>query len=153
MKTARLIFTTAVLAALAAADLDAQRGRRGRGRPGRPRPAVQPEPKPAEEDKPVENWLVVQGGDVYLGNGSLLRRATILVGDDKIHAVGQDVEIPEGATILDATGKFVSPGFVIVKATGMGAPSGGGRGGRGGGGAQAWRGTQHHRWRYADSAS
>ena len=97
------------------------RGRRGRGRPPRAQEPA-PEEKPKEEKK-VEHWLAVTGGDVYLGTGVLLRRTTILIGDDKIHALGQDIDIPKGAEILDASGKFVSPGFCAVKGSSMGAPS------------------------------
>jgi hypothetical protein len=95
--------------------------RRGRGRRGRAQAVQQPEP---EADKKVKNWLAITGGDVHLGTGQVITRATVLVGDDKIVEVGHNLEIPEGATIIDATGKIVSPGFVIVTASGMGGPSG-----------------------------
>lgn len=72
------------------------------------------------EAKKVESWIAIRGGDVYRGDGTILRRATVLIADDKIKAVGLDVEIPEEATILDATGKVVSPGFCILSASGMG---------------------------------
>ncbi len=107
------------------AEITAQgpgRGRRGRGRP--PRAAPPPEPEKADKDKPVENWLAIQGGDVHIGNGSIIRRATVLLGDDKIHGIGHEIDIPEGAKILDATGKVVSPGFCAVKGSSMGAPGG-----------------------------
>jgi hypothetical protein len=107
------------------AEITAQgpgRGRRGRGRP--PRTAPPPEPEKTEEDKPVENWLAIQGGDVHIGNGSVIRRATVLLGDDKIHGIGHELDIPEGAKTLDATGMVVSPGFCAVKGSSMGAPSG-----------------------------
>jgi hypothetical protein len=125
MNVRRRILTLALLtAAVCAADLTAQRGRR---RPGR-----QPEAEtttPAREETPrerkkVERWTAIRGGDVYIGDGTVLRRASVLIGDDRIEAVGHDLEVPEGATILDATGKVVSPGFCIVKAGGMGAPGG-----------------------------
>ena len=96
--------------------------RRGRGRRGRAQTVQQPES--TEADKKVENWLAITGGDVHLGTGQVITRATVLVGDDKIVEVGHNLEIPEGATIIDATGKIVSPGFVIVTASGMGGPSG-----------------------------
>jgi len=110
------------LALLVADDLLGQRGRfRGRFR-GRPE-APQPEPEPeVETKKEVESWLAIKGADVYLGTGQLMRRATVLIGDDKIHEIGHDPEIPEDAKVIDATGKVVAPGFVAVKASGMGVP-------------------------------
>ena len=121
---ARTTWTACVLTLLLVGDLLGQRRRfrRGGSRPSTAQ--TKPEPaKPAAEEKKVEHWLAVSGGDVYLGTGQLIRRATVLIGDDKIHAVGHDLDIPEGATVIDATGKVVSPGFVAVKARGMGAPS------------------------------
>ncbi len=110
------------LALLVAQDVYGQRRGRLRGRT-RPRPeTTAPAPEPEKKKTKVEHWLAVTGGDVYLGTGQLLRRATVLVGDDKIHAVGHDLDIPEGAEVIDATGRTVSPGFVAVKARGMGAP-------------------------------
>ena len=108
-----------------AADLSAQRGRRPQGRPtgnlpGDPTPG--PAPVTLDRSK-VQHWLAVTGGDVYLGTGHLLRRATVLVGDDKIYGVGHNLDIPEGAQKLDATGKVVSAGFVAVRCGGLGAPN------------------------------
>lgn len=118
--TLLLLLAAATLAADATAQRFARRGQR-------PQPQTAPEPeaeKPAEKKK-VESWTAIRGGDVYVGNGTILRRATVLIGDDKIHAVGQEVDVPEGATILDATGKVVSPGFCLPLANGFGTPGGG----------------------------
>lgn len=110
------------LALLLADDILGQRGRfrgRFRGRPEVPQPEPKAEP---EKKKEVESWLAIKGADVYLGTGQLMRRATVVIGDDKIHKIEHDPEIPEGATVIDATGKVVAPGFVAVKASGMGVP-------------------------------
>jgi hypothetical protein len=100
-----------------AADLAAQRPRRIQ-RPGRgDAPAPAPEeaaPAPARKTK-VERWVAVTNGDVHLGTGEVLRRATVLIGDDKIHAVGHRLEVPEGTQIVDAAGKVVVPGYVAVR--------------------------------------
>ena len=105
-----------------AADLAAQRrGTRGRGGFGPPRTEVPPpEAPPAAK---VANWTAIVGGDVHIGDGRVLRGATVLLGDDKIHAVGHDIEIPDKATILDAKGRTVAPGYVAVRAQGLGLPS------------------------------
>lgn len=112
------------LAALLAAEADAQRfARRGQRRAAQPTEERTPE-EPAKDEK-VESWTAIQGGDVHLGDGTVLRRATVLIGDEKIHAVGQEVEVPEGATVIDATGKVVAPGFCLPLASGFGAPGSG----------------------------
>jgi len=111
-------------AALLAADLTSQRPRFG-GRRGAPPPqAAQPTPPAPEEekDKKVEKWTAIVGGDLHVGTGQVIRRATIVIGDDKIHDIGVgDLELPEGTEIIDAKGKVVCPGFVIPGASGMGA--------------------------------
>jgi len=39
-------------------------------------------------------------------------RADLLVEDGRIAAVGPDLEAPEGAEVIDASGAIVMPGFV-----------------------------------------
>jgi hypothetical protein len=100
----------------------AQRPRRGLRR-GPPSATTTPPPAPPKTDKKIENYVAITGGTVYLGTGQVLRNATVLIGDDKIVKVGPGIEIPEQAKIIDAKGKCVSPGFVIVQGRGMGAGS------------------------------
>ena len=55
----------------------------------------------------------------------ILWDATLLLADDKIAAYGamKDVEIPEGAKVIDAKGKYVGPGFVDLHVHGGGGYS------------------------------
>ncbi len=41
-----------------------------------------------------------------------VENGTILFDEDKIHAVGVNLEIPEKAEVIDAQGKYVLPGFI-----------------------------------------
>lgn len=113
----RTLIATSLLLGFVAAELSAQRPRRFRRPTPRPAPAAEPEAK--EEAKKDENkekaYLAIVGADVYVGTGQLLRRATVLIADDKIENVGPGIEIPEGAKRIDASGKVVSPGFVAVR--------------------------------------
>jgi hypothetical protein len=117
-----------VLAALATltlvtCDLSAQRrgrfGRDGQGGPPGAPPAPSVTETAKEGGKPKSHTAIV-GGDVYLGTGQRMTGATVLVGDDKIVAVGHNLQLPEGTKIIDAKGKTVSPGFVCVVGNGMG---------------------------------
>jgi imidazolonepropionase-like amidohydrolase len=54
--------------------------------------------------------LAVTGGTVHTVSGQVLERATVLVRDGAIVAVG-DVEVPAGVPTVDATGKVVTPGL------------------------------------------
>ncbi|HKN40897.1 MAG TPA: dihydroorotase, partial [Acidimicrobiia bacterium] len=54
--------------------------------------------------------VVIKGGTVIDASGS--RRADVLVEDGLIRAVADHVDAAAGATVLDADGAIVSPGFV-----------------------------------------
>ncbi|HEV8058391.1 MAG TPA: amidohydrolase family protein, partial [Gemmataceae bacterium] len=82
-----------------------------------------------KEDK--HKVLALVGGDVYTVSKEVIHGGTVLVKDGKILKVGQEVQIPEGATIVDVKGKFITPGFVALSMAGIGlrqgaAPQGGG---------------------------
>jgi imidazolonepropionase-like amidohydrolase len=46
------------------------------------------------------------------GPEGIVEGATLVVREGKIVAVGKDVEVPEGATVIDAQGKHVTPGII-----------------------------------------
>lgn len=57
--------------------------------------------------------VCVQGGTVFDGSGSSPISADVLVGDDgTILEIGPNLEVPEGAECIDASGCWVTPGFV-----------------------------------------
>ena len=58
--------------------------------------------------------VVVRGGTVVDETGS--RRADVVVADGVVAAVGQELETPRGATVLDAGGCVVAPGLVDLHA-------------------------------------
>ena len=51
-------------------------------------------------------------GKVYTMAGQVMDQGVILIEKGKIIAVGPDLEIPEGAEIIDASGKVVMPGII-----------------------------------------
>ena len=75
-------------------------------------------PRSPEEEE-TDEWLAIVGGDVYPGGGGVLRNATILAKNGKIDEVGHDVEIPEGAEVLDASGYRVYPGLIAMSSFGL----------------------------------
>ncbi|MFO8059378.1 MAG: amidohydrolase [Bacillota bacterium] len=56
--------------------------------------------------------LAITNGRVLTITGGMLEHGTVLIDGDKIAAVGTDVEIPDGAEIIDAAGKWVTPGLI-----------------------------------------
>src|SRR5437870_3152512 len=55
--------------------------------------------------------IAITGGTVYPVSGPKLEHATVLMQNGRIAAVGTNVTIPAGATRVDATGKWVTPGL------------------------------------------
>jgi imidazolonepropionase-like amidohydrolase len=88
--------------------------------------------KKADAKKPGPVTAIV-GADIYTVTKGVIKNGVVLVQDGKILKVGQDVAIPDGATRIDAKGKFITPGFVTVSASNVGIRAAGGPGGGGGG--------------------
>lgn len=59
------------------------------------------------------NDIAITGGTVHtMGEAGTLENATVLIRDGQIVAVGNDVDVPEDAERIDATGKVVTPGLI-----------------------------------------
>ena len=56
--------------------------------------------------------IAITGGTVYPVSGPKIENATVLIRDGRIAAVGAAVAVPAGATRIDASGKWVTPGFI-----------------------------------------
>ncbi len=56
--------------------------------------------------------LLISNATILDGTGNLLEGASLLIEGGKIKAVGADLAAPEGATTLDARGKWVTPGII-----------------------------------------
>ena len=61
--------------------------------------------------------VAIVGGTVYPVSGPKIERGTVLIRDGRIVAVGATVAVPAGATTIDATGKWVTPGLVNAGAS------------------------------------
>jgi imidazolonepropionase-like amidohydrolase len=55
---------------------------------------------------------IVGGTILTVGPQGTIEKGTVLIRDGKIAAVGRDVQVPAGATVIDATGRFVMPGII-----------------------------------------
>jgi len=54
----------------------------------------------------------IDNATILLGNGEMLEDAGILMKDGKIAGVGKRLGAPRGAIIIDAEGKYVTPGII-----------------------------------------
>jgi imidazolonepropionase-like amidohydrolase len=59
-----------------------------------------------------ETPVVIQNATVMTATNGTIQNGSVLFRDGKIVAVGQDISVPSGATVIDATGKFVTPGII-----------------------------------------
>ncbi|MEC9047389.1 MAG: amidohydrolase family protein [Planctomycetota bacterium] len=60
---------------------------------------------------------------IHTVSGAVVEKGTVIVRSGKIEAVGDDVTIPAGAKVIDATGKTIMPGLVSAwSRAGMNAP-------------------------------
>lgn len=55
---------------------------------------------------------VISGGLVFDGSGADGRRADVLIADGTVRSIGVGIAVPDGAERIDATGCWVTPGFV-----------------------------------------
>ena len=74
---------------------------------------------PAQVDAQGQGVLVVQGGTLIDGNGGApVPNSVIVMQGGRITAVGRagQVQIPAGAQVINAAGKWVTPGLIDAKA-------------------------------------
>ena len=57
--------------------------------------------------------VVVRGGTLIdVRDGRLIADAVILIDGDKIVSISAEQSVPAGATVVDATGRYILPGLV-----------------------------------------
>jgi len=62
--------------------------------------------------RPSSPPIVIKGGTVLTITKGTIPNGVVVIRDGKIAAVGANIEIPPGAEVVDATGKFVTPGII-----------------------------------------
>lgn len=58
--------------------------------------------------------LAIKGGKLLTVTNGIIENGTILVEDGKIKAVGQNIDVPADAEVINAEGKWVTPGLIDV---------------------------------------
>jgi len=87
-------------------------------------PAVQPSSRLAAQT----GTIAITGGTVYPVSGPRIANGTVVIQNGRITAVGANVAVPAGALRVDATGKWITPGFIHASANaGLGVAGLGGQ--------------------------
>ena len=88
--------------------------------------SLQPKPKPAppvhiNADPYASTYqrypgipTLIRGATIFDGDGGRIERGDVLIADGVIKAVEANLMTPDGATVIDGTGKFVTPGIIDV---------------------------------------
>jgi imidazolonepropionase-like amidohydrolase len=112
---------TAGAAVAAAEPAEAEEAAPAAGeRPGRAQAAA--DVAPAAGAMAMIDWdaqpptLVIQNATVMTVTRGTLENASVVLRDGRIAAVGTDVSVPRGATVIDASGKYVTPGIIDAHA-------------------------------------
>ncbi len=58
--------------------------------------------------------LAIVGATVLPVSGEPIAQGTVLIEDGKITAVGKDLDVPQGARVIDGAGKYLMPGIIDV---------------------------------------
>jgi imidazolonepropionase-like amidohydrolase len=70
------------------------------------------DPFPSTYERVASGPVAIRNGTIMTAAGPTIRGGTILMRDGKVTAVGTNVVIPPDATIIDGTGKYVTPGII-----------------------------------------
>jgi imidazolonepropionase-like amidohydrolase len=71
-----------------------------------------PNQQPAASAPTLHNDVVIKGGTILTVTHGKIENGSIYIHNGKIAAVGQSMNAPAGATVIDAAGKFVMPGII-----------------------------------------
>jgi imidazolonepropionase-like amidohydrolase len=69
---------------------------------------------PSTYQVPVNPPVLIQGATVLTGTGERLDGADVLIADSRIQAVGKALAAPTDAHIVDAHGRWVTPGIIDI---------------------------------------
>jgi imidazolonepropionase-like amidohydrolase len=72
------------------------------------------DPFPSTYQVPVNPPVLIQGGTVLTATGERLDAADVLISNGRIQAVGKGLISPPGARLIDARGRWVTPGLIDI---------------------------------------
>jgi imidazolonepropionase-like amidohydrolase len=67
---------------------------------------------PAQASAQAPSVVAIRNATLITVSNGTINNGTIVLRDGKIAAIGANVQVPAGATVIDGTGKFVTPGLI-----------------------------------------
>jgi imidazolonepropionase-like amidohydrolase len=111
LSIAAMLFAAASLSACATG---AAAGSTGTGKAGGAARAPAGTPYPSTYVAPASPPTLLRGGTVLTGTGARLDDTDVLLADGRIAAIGRGLSAPAGAVVVDARGKWITPGIIDV---------------------------------------
>lgn len=75
-------------------------------------PGRNPDPYPGAYKPTASRPTAIINATILTGTGAEIRRGTVVLAGGKILAIGDGIEPPTGAVVIDAAGKWVTPGII-----------------------------------------
>tara|TARA_R110002073_G_scaffold267829_1_gene431075 strand:- start:1250 stop:2686 length:1437 start_codon:yes stop_codon:yes gene_type:complete len=72
------------------------------------------DPYPSTYVPRASGVTLIQNATVFDGIGGRIEDGDVLVENGRITAVGTGLDVPEGATVIDAAGRYVTPGIIDI---------------------------------------
>ncbi len=72
------------------------------------------DPYPSTYEPQPSGTTLIRGGTVLDGIGGQIENGDVLIENGRIAAIGTGLEAPEGATVIDAAGRYVTPGVIDI---------------------------------------
>ena len=72
------------------------------------------DPYPSTYQPQPSGTTLIRGATVLDGIGGQIENGDVLIENGRISAVGTGLEAPEGATVIDAAGRYVTPGIIDI---------------------------------------
>jgi imidazolonepropionase-like amidohydrolase len=72
------------------------------------------DPYPSTYTPQQSEATFITGATIFDGAGNEIENGDVLIENGRIAAVGQGLEAPEGAVIVDAGGRFITPGVIDI---------------------------------------
>ncbi|UCG86932.1 MAG: amidohydrolase family protein [Gemmatimonadota bacterium] len=98
---------------LAQAEEEEEEGEAGEEEPGEPEEVLPPVPM-VQDRGPIDpaDVTVIQNATILTVSQGTIENGSILIRDGKIAEIGTDIRVPGNAKVIDASGKYVTPGII-----------------------------------------